>query len=82
MQIHEYTDAYWPSVWPIFRKVVTAGETLPYDPEWTSEQARSVWVVASPGATVVAVGELKAEPGGGSNRALLTRFAPVRRPGE
>ena len=54
MQIREYVASDWPSVWPIFREVVAAGETFPYDPEWSSEQSRDVWVEAPPGQTVVA----------------------------
>ncbi len=54
MQIGEYTDTDWPSVWPIFREVVAADDTFAYDPGWSSEQARSVWVEAPPGRTVVA----------------------------
>ncbi len=54
MRIREYVDADWPSVWPIFWEVVSAGETFAYDPGWSSEQARDVWVKAPPGNTVVA----------------------------
>src|SRR5215212_1501465 len=54
VQIREYIDADWPTVWPIFREVVTAGETFAYDPGWSSEQAREVWVASPPGHTVVA----------------------------
>ena len=54
MRIREYTDADWPSVWPIFREVVASGDTFAYDPGWSSEEARDVWVVAPPGCTVVA----------------------------
>src|SRR5215213_4457036 len=54
VQIREYIDTDWPSVWPIFREVVTAGDTFAYDPGWSSEQARDVWVEAPPGRTVVA----------------------------
>jgi GNAT superfamily N-acetyltransferase len=54
MQIREYIDTDWPSVWPIFQKVVAAGETFAYDPGWSSEQAQEVWVEAPPGLTVVA----------------------------
>jgi GNAT superfamily N-acetyltransferase len=54
VRIREYIDSDWPSVWPIFREVVTAGETYAYDPDWSSEQARGVWVEAPPGHTVVA----------------------------
>jgi hypothetical protein len=51
VQIREYIDTDWPSVWPIFREIVAAGETFAYDPKWTSEQAREV---DPPGLTAVA----------------------------
>jgi L-amino acid N-acyltransferase YncA len=54
VRIRDYIDSDWPSVWPIFREVVTAGETYTYDPEWSVEQAREVLIEASPGHTVVA----------------------------
>jgi L-amino acid N-acyltransferase YncA len=54
VRIREYTPTDWPQIWPIFREVVTAGETFAYDPEWSSEEARNVWVLAPPGRTVVA----------------------------
>jgi GNAT superfamily N-acetyltransferase len=52
--IREYTDADWPAVWPVFRAVVSAGDTYAYDPAWSSDEARRVWVEAPPGRTVVA----------------------------
>ena len=54
MLIREYVDADWPAVWPIFREVVSAGDTYAYDPGWSSDEARRVWVEAPPGRTVVA----------------------------
>jgi len=54
VQIRVYTDSDWPGIWPIFQEVVAAGDTFPYDPEWSSEQARAVWVQPPPGHTVVA----------------------------
>lgn len=54
MLIREYTNADWPSVWPIFQEVVNAGDTYAYDPRWSSDEARGVWVEAPPGRTVVA----------------------------
>jgi L-amino acid N-acyltransferase YncA len=54
VRIRDYVDADWPSVWPIFQEVVTAGETYAYDPKWSSEQAQAVWVESPPGHTVVA----------------------------
>ncbi|MFI5274720.1 MAG: GNAT family N-acetyltransferase [Ktedonobacterales bacterium] len=54
MVIREYRDSDWPAVWPIFQSIVAAGETYTYDPAWSSEQARAVWIEAPPGFTVVA----------------------------
>ena len=52
--IREYTDTDWPSIWPIFQEVVAARDTYAYDPEWSAEEARDVWVELTPGHTVVA----------------------------
>jgi L-amino acid N-acyltransferase YncA len=54
VRIRDYIDSDWPFVWPIFREIVTAGETYAYDPDLSSEQAREAWVEAPPGHTVVA----------------------------
>ena len=54
VRIRDYVDADWPSLWPIFREVLAAGDTYAYDRQWSSEQAREVWVEAPPGHTVVA----------------------------
>lgn len=54
MLIREYTDSDWAAIWPIFHEIVAARDTYVYDPEWSSEEARSVWVEAPPGRTVVA----------------------------
>ena len=59
VQIREYVESDWPSVWPIFQEVVAAGDTYAYDPAWSSEQARAVWVEAPPGHTVVACEEAR-----------------------
>jgi L-amino acid N-acyltransferase YncA len=52
--IRAFEDRDWPAVWPIFREVVAAGDTYAYDPGWSEDKARSVWVLDEPGATVVA----------------------------
>ena len=54
MLIREYTDSDWAAIWPIFHEIVAARDTYVYDPEWSSEEARSVWVEAPPGRTAVA----------------------------
>ena len=52
MQIREFRDDDWDAFWPTFRDITEAGETFPYDPAWTSSQAKDVWT--SPGHVVVA----------------------------
>jgi L-amino acid N-acyltransferase YncA len=59
VQIRDFVDADWVSVWPIFRDVVAAGDTYCYDPAWTCAEARQVWVESPPGHTVVAVDGLR-----------------------
>jgi GNAT superfamily N-acetyltransferase len=54
MQITLATDADWPSIFAFFQPIVLAGETYAYDPAWTSEDARGVWMTSPPGQTVVA----------------------------
>jgi L-amino acid N-acyltransferase YncA len=55
MEIREFTPGDWASVWPIYQDVVKAGETYTYDPNWTEQQARDIWVEPAPGRTFVAV---------------------------
>ncbi|HEU4509007.1 MAG TPA: GNAT family N-acetyltransferase [Pyrinomonadaceae bacterium] len=54
VSIREYIETDWPGVWSIFRDVVAARDTYVYDPEWSSDEARNVWVERPPGQTVVA----------------------------
>lgn len=54
VHIREYTEADWPAVWSIFQDVVTTGDTFPYDPAWSADQAHAVWVQPPPYHTVVA----------------------------
>lgn len=54
VRIRDFIESDWPSVWPIFREVATAGDTFAFDPGWSSEQAQNVWVEAAPAHIVVA----------------------------
>lgn len=71
MQIRKYTDADWPSVW----EVVTAGEPFAYDPGWSSEQARDVWVETPPGHTGVARDGARARHGAHGTQTSRPRIA-------
>ena len=52
--IRPATTADWPGLWEIFRAVVATGDTYPYGPDTTEEEAKALWVDA-PQATYVAV---------------------------
>ena len=54
MQVREFREADWPTVWAIIRDVVRARETFPYDPDLTEADARATWIERPPGLTVVA----------------------------
>jgi len=57
VRVREVVEADWPQVWAIVRDVVREGETFPYDPDMTEDQARTVWIEKPPGRTVVAVAQ-------------------------
>jgi GNAT superfamily N-acetyltransferase len=55
VEIREFAEADWAQVWPIVRDVVRAGDTFPYDPSMTADEARAIWLEPAPALTVVAV---------------------------
>jgi L-amino acid N-acyltransferase YncA len=57
VKIREFEDADWPAVYAIIREVIAGGETYAYDPDWTEQQTRDVWVEAAPSVTLVAVAD-------------------------
>jgi L-amino acid N-acyltransferase YncA len=56
MVIRDATAGDWPAIWPVFRRIVAAGETYTYDREIGEQPARESWMLEPPGRTVVAVG--------------------------
>ena len=79
MQIRDFDDRDWDSFWPTFRSVTQAGETFPYDPHWTSDEAKGVWtspdhvVVATDGPVVLGSATVGANrPGPGSHVATAS----------
>ena len=46
MNIREAAKTDWESIWPIFREIVSAGETYAYDPATTQEDAERIWLVS------------------------------------
>lgn len=54
MIIREATDQDWARIYPFFSAIVAAGDTYAYPEHLSPEEARSVWMEAPPGRTVVA----------------------------
>ena len=54
LDIRPATDDDWPRIWPIWHQVVAAGDTFAYDPETTSDDARSMWLAPPPEETWLA----------------------------
>ena len=46
--------ADWAAIWPIWHRVVAAGDTYVWAPGTPEEQARSLWMPPPPGVTLVA----------------------------
>jgi len=40
----EAKPEHWPEIWTIFHAVVATGDTYPYPPETTEEEAFSIWM--------------------------------------
>jgi len=55
LEIRPADPGDWPRIYPVFRDIVDAGETYAYPAGLASEQARTLWMEAPPGRTVVAV---------------------------
>ena len=52
MTIREAVKADFDAIWPIFREIVTAGDTYAYATDTTKEQASKIWI-ESPRKTYV-----------------------------
>jgi len=54
INIRAATTADWPGIWDIFHRVVAAGDTYPYAPDTTEDEAK-VLMIDNPQATYVGV---------------------------
>ncbi len=91
MLIRDATAADWPQIWPFLREIVRAGETYAYDRDMDEATARKLWLVGSPGRTVVAVEDdalvgtasmYANRPGGGSHVASASFMVDPRASGK
>jgi L-amino acid N-acyltransferase YncA len=55
VEIRPVAQADWPQVWPIWREIVSAGETYAWDPETDEASARDLWLLPPPAQVWVAV---------------------------
>ena len=55
MMIRDATADDWPAIWPFLHRIVAAGETYAYPRDLSEARARDLWMVSSPGRTIVAV---------------------------
>ena len=37
----------WVGIWPVFQAVVTSGDTYPYPPDTSEEEAKAIWMAPS-----------------------------------
>lgn len=37
----------WPGIWEVFRRVVATGDTYPYPPDVSEDEARAIWMAPS-----------------------------------
>jgi len=44
MEIREATQTDFEGIWPIFHEIVSAGETYPYPPDTSKEEAVKLWL--------------------------------------
>ena len=44
MEIRKYQETDWPVVWPIIEEIFRAGETYPFSPDITEQEAHQVWI--------------------------------------
>ncbi len=55
MLIRDAEPGDWPGIWSFFAPIVAAAETYCYDPQMSSDAARTLWLAPPPSQTVVAL---------------------------
>lgn len=71
MILREATGADWPTLWPIIRQVIRAGDTYTVAPDMAGDEARAFWMRPAPWRVVVAedAGEILGSGKMGPNQA-------------
>jgi L-amino acid N-acyltransferase YncA len=48
VKVREAVDADWPSIWPVWRSIVGAGDTYDWNPDTPEDVARKAWMRQPP----------------------------------
>ena len=65
IEVRPFQDDDWPALWRVLEPVFRAGETYPYPPDLSAQEARRLWIDV-PQTTYLAV-----EPAGAAALAAL-----------
>ena len=57
MDTRPATEADWPAIWPIWHRIVAAGDTYTWAPETGEAAAHDLWMLPPPAEIWVAVGD-------------------------
>ncbi|WP_436492046.1 N-acetyltransferase family protein [Actinokineospora sp. HUAS TT18] len=91
MRVREATQADWARIWPLWHRVVAAGETYMWAPDTSEADARAAWMLPEPavvfvaedGADIVGTALLKPnQPGLGDHVANAGFMVDPNRAGE
>jgi L-amino acid N-acyltransferase YncA len=91
VELRRATGADWPAIWPIWHRIVAAGETYTYAPTTPEPEARRLWMaphpaevwVAEDAGTVVGTALLRpSQPGLGDHVANAGFMVDPARSGE
>jgi ribosomal protein S18 acetylase RimI-like enzyme len=75
--IREATDSDWAGIWPIWRAIAQARDTIPWAPSTTSAEAREYWLGLSPGHVYTALSDEGAVVGSAQLRPNYGRASRI-----
>ncbi|WP_338051209.1 GNAT family N-acetyltransferase [Pseudonocardia acidicola] len=75
LRIRTATTTDWPAIWPIWHRVVSAGETYTWHPATTEPAARAAWMAPPPAAVFVAE---RLVPAAGARIVATAQLKPVQ----
>ncbi|WP_312858224.1 GNAT family N-acetyltransferase [Pseudonocardia pini] len=54
LDVREARASDWPAIWPVWHRIVAAGDTYTWAPDTPEETARGIWMAPPPAVTLVA----------------------------